>query len=181
MIPPASQEAANQIGHRTFAALVRDDADLIGHVAYALYKRDKLKFCDAELARTQLPATQLAIDVFIRGCNLDTRIASYRLEAERLLEQMTEYVLEDAIEKLETQYQERLVRELSSSKPWSRAIVESLVGSVVVALVWALIVVVISTSRVGFDQVLGDVWNKDIKDRPALATPLPLPASTPAR
>jgi hypothetical protein len=181
MIPPASEEAASQIGHRTYAALVRDDADLIGHVAYALYKRDKLKFCDQELARTKLPATQLAIDTFIRGCNLDTRIAAYRFEAERLLEQMTEYVLEDAIEKQESEYQDRLVRELSASKPWSRTILESLVGSVVIALVWALIVVVISTSRVGFDQVLGDVWNKDIRDRPAQTSPSPLPAPTPAR
>jgi hypothetical protein len=179
MTAPASGEAASGIGHRTYAAIVEDEADLIGHVAYALYKRDKLKFCEQEYARTKLPVTVQAMDVFIRGCNLDTRIASYRLEAERLLEQMTEYVLEDAIEKLERDYQARLVRELSASKPWSRAILESLVGSVAIALVWAMIVVVISTSRVGFDQVLGDVLNKDITDRPTQAAPLPLPPSPP--
>ena len=30
------------VGHRTYSALVEDDTDLVGHVAYALYKRDKL-------------------------------------------------------------------------------------------------------------------------------------------
>jgi len=33
-------------GHLTYAKLVNDEGDRAGHVAYALYKRDKLKFID---------------------------------------------------------------------------------------------------------------------------------------
>lgn len=157
-------------GHRTFGLLVQDDTDLVGHVAYALYKRDKIKFCDAELARTGQAATSDAVDAFIRACNLDTRVSSYRSEAERLLEQMTEYVLEDAIETIKRESQDELLEKLAQGKSWLRAIAENVVGSIVVALIWATIVLVVATNKVGADKVLGDVFDKDVADRkPATA------------
>lgn len=152
--------------HGTFSALVQDDSDLVGHVAYALYKREKLKFCEAERKRTGTEVTQQAIDAFILSCNLDTRIASYRSEAERLLEQMTEYVLADAIVQVKAEQQEELLRKLSEGKSWMRAIAENFIGSVVVALVWALIVVIVAANKTGLDKVIGDFMGKDIVDRP---------------
>lgn len=165
--------------HGTFAALVQDDTDLVGHVAYSLYKSDKLKFCENETARTGVPVTQDVIDGFIRGSILDTRIAAYRAQAEKLLEQMTEYVLEDAIQEVNKEHQETLVRKLSEGKSWSRAIAENFFGSVVVALVWALIVVMIAANKVGPDKVIGDFLGKEINDRqqPARA-PAPAPSAS---
>ena len=146
--------------HGIFSALVQDDSDLVGHVAYALYKREKLKFCEAESKRTGNAVTQQSIDAFILSCNLDTRIASYRSEAERLLEQMTEYVLADAIEQVKDEQREIFVRKLAEGKSWTRSIAENFIGSVVVALVWALVVVVIATNKVGPDRVIGDLMGK---------------------
>ena len=165
------------VGHRTFSALVVDDTDLVGHVAYALYKRDKLKFCESEKLRAGAPLSAQEIDTFIRACNLDTRIAAYRSEAERLLEQMTEYVLEEAIEEVKKENQETLVRKLSEGKSWKRAIAENFIGSVVVALVWAAIVFVVSANKVGSEKVIGDFLGKDISDRQAHP---PRPPSSPA-
>ena len=134
-VVPAAVAGLTAVEHRTFSALVQDDEDLVGHVAYSLYKRDKLKFCETERVRTAAPATHQTVDAFIRSCNLDTRISAYRAEAERLLEHMTEYVLEDAIEKVKREHQELLVRKLSESKSWWRSIAENLLGSLVVAIV----------------------------------------------
>ena len=33
--------------HLTYGTLVKDEGDMVGHVAYALYKRDKLSFIQA--------------------------------------------------------------------------------------------------------------------------------------
>lgn len=172
---PAQGIATGPPSHRTFGLLVQDDTDLVGHVAYALYKRDKIKFCDAELRRTGQPVTSDAVDTFIRACNLDTRISSYRSEAERLLEQMTEYVLEDAIETVKRESQDELVKKLAQGKSWLRAIAENVVGSIAVALIWATIVFVVATNKVGADKVLGDVFDKDVADRK------PAAASSPAK
>lgn len=165
LAPPAPSH------HGIFAALVQDDTDLVGHVAYALYKRDKLKFCDEEFGRSGNGPTEVDINVFIRACKLDTRIAAYRAEAERLLEQMTEYVLEDAFEKIQEDSQKELIAKLSAGKSWGRAIGEEFVGSVVVALVWAAIVLLVATNQVGFTKVVGDAMGKDIVDKPKITQP----------
>jgi hypothetical protein len=164
-VSQAAPRAAIDPGRGPFKSLVIDDSDLVGHVAYALYKRDKLKFCDSEKLRTGQPATQESIEHFIRGSSLDTRIESYRSEAERLLEQMTEYVLEDAIASVKREAEEELLRKLSEAKSWWRSITESLIGSVAVAIVWAVLVFVVSANRVGPEKVIGDVFDKDITDR----------------
>lgn len=170
-----SSSVPPQPGHGIYAAIVNEENDLVGHVAYALYKRDKLKFCAEELSRTGSQATQDVLDTFIRGCKLDTRIASYRTEAEILLEQMTEYVLEDTIQEVRREQEEIYGRKLAEGKSWKRAIAENFVGSVVVALVWAVIVLMVAANKVGIDRVMGDVFDKDIVDRPKAK---PTPASS---
>ena len=172
---PAAPAGVTAVQHSTFSSLVQDDDDLVGHVAYALYKREKLKFCEAESKRTGNPVTQEAIGVFILSCGLDSRIASYRSEAERLLEQMTEYVLADAVKEFRAEEQEHFVRKISEGKSWKRAIAENFIGSVVVALVWALIVIMVAANKVGPDKVIGDFLGKDISDR---QVPPPPPSSS---
>ena len=84
---------------------------------------------------------------------------------------MTEYVLSDAIEQVKEEQQDLLLRKLSEGKSWSRAIAENFIGSIVVALVWALLVVIIAANKVGPDKVIGDFMGKDITDRPAVVSP----------
>lgn len=88
---------------------------------------------------------------------------------------MTEYVLEDAIETVKRESQDELVKKLAQGKSWLRAIAENVVGSIAVALIWATIVFVVATNKVGADKVLGDVFDKDVADRK------PAAASSPAK
>ena len=119
--PPITTGSAS-ISHRTFSALVQNDADLVGHVAYALYKRDKLKFSEEFRARNSREPLPAEVEIFIVGCNLDTRLQGYRAEAELLLEAMTEYQLDDAIEQVRIDANEELARKLSESKSWGRPV-----------------------------------------------------------
>lgn len=153
-------------GHRTYSALVQGDADLVGLVAYALYKRDKLKFCEQFRGRNSREPTQNEIEAFIATSNLDTRVQGYRAEAELLLEAMTEYQLDDAIEEVRRQADKELVRKLSESKSWSRSIAEALVGSIFVAVLWGTLVLVLYTNKVGFSQVAREALSLDIAPAP---------------
>lgn len=85
------------VAHKTYSALVPKQDDLVGHVAYALYKRDKLKFCEEFAVKHGKPPGDAELEIFIHSANLTTRLQGYRTEAERLLETMAEYQLEDAI------------------------------------------------------------------------------------
>jgi hypothetical protein len=93
---------------------------------------------------------------------------------------MTELVVDGHVEKLDQEYTQQLIQKLSEGKSWWRAIAENFIGSVVVALVWALIVVVVAASKVGPDRVIGDVFDKNITDRQSgnvLAQPPPASAA----
>lgn len=135
--------------HRTYSSLVLSDIDLVGHVAYALYKRDKLKFCEEARSRTGVDPTAVELDVFIRACNIDTRLLSFRSEAERLLAVFAEFQLADATEEIQHQADERVLKKLSAGKSLWRVCGEALLGSVVVATVWAGMVAVILLGKFG--------------------------------
>lgn len=182
-LPPISAPAAGATGappsqHGTFKALVKDDTDLVGHVAYALYKRDKLKFCEAEAVRTGSRATGEVIDAFIRSSNIDTRVSAYRAEAEELLEQMTKYVLHDAIEENRREFNDQLAAKLSGAKAVPRVCWEAIIGSLAVAAAWALLLILLYAAKIGPTKAFHDIANIDLKaDVAAPASTLP---STPA-
>ena len=175
MTTPPSNQPAPSLGpvlHRTYSSLVQGDVDLIGHIAYALYKRDKLKFCDQYEKAAGRQPTREELDVFIRGCNLDTRLSGYRSEAEVLLERFAEFQLEEAVAQLEDDYNKKLRTKLQEGKSWLRVIGEALVGNVAVALVWATLVLVFYVNKVGGDRVLKELSTLDVKsDAPALGAP----------
>ena len=161
------------IAHKTYAALVPKPDDLVGHVAYALYKRDKLKFCEEYALKNNHPPGDVELETFIHAANLTTRLQGYRTEAERLLETMAEYQLEDAIKVIELEANKELLRKLSEAKSWRRSIAEALVGSLAVAIVWAALVFVVFANKVGVEQMARDVWGIGLRAAPPSATGTP--------
>lgn len=81
------------VDHRTFSRFVESPDDLTGLIAYALYKADKVDFCDMH--------PEADVKGFILTANLPTRIDAYRLKAEIMLEDMTEEALGQTIEAIE--------------------------------------------------------------------------------
>ena len=86
--------------HRTFSRFVERPDDLTGLIAYALYKADKVDFCDMH--------PEADVKSFILTANLPTRIVAYRLKAEIMLEDMTEEALGEAIETIEKEQAAKL-------------------------------------------------------------------------
>lgn len=161
------------VAHTTYSALVQSDADMTGHVAYALYKRDKLKFCESYAAKNGKPPTASEIQVFIDSANLATRIDAYRSEAEMALQVFAQEVLEVEIESQSAAFNAKLVEELKRARSFPRAVWENLVANLLAIAVGALLVLILYGARVGFVPLLGEVFGYDVKDKPALTAPLP--------
>lgn len=178
MSGPAPEPRAPVV-HRTYSSLVQGDFDLVGHVAYALYKRDKLKFCDEARARSGTPPTSDEIDVFIRTCNIDTRLIGFRSEAERLLESFTEFQIEDVTKEIQRQADEALLEALSRGKSLWRVVGEALLGSVAVAVVWAGIVVIVLLNKYGPSHVIDIVTKVEVTSTPdTMVSPKPSSAAS---
>ena len=159
--PPGSAPTPHQAKvatHSTYSMLVESDSDLIGHVAYALYKRDKLKFCESiEATRGRAASTQ-EVEVFIHAAGLSSRIQAYRAAAELLLENFSEEVLEVATQEIQTRYDTRLVQELKQPKSLVRAIFENTTGSLLSIAIIALFAIILYGTRIGFLPLLNDIF-----------------------
>jgi len=145
-------------GHLTYAKLVNDEGDMAGHVAYALYKRDKLKFIDAfRLDKGRRP-TEDELEAFIVTANLSLRVSAYRSEAEQSLEVFAQEVLGESTREIELRYQGELCRRLAERRSLPRAIAENLVANLLAAAVVALLAVILYGSRIGFANLIADVF-----------------------
>jgi hypothetical protein len=140
---------------------------MTGHVAYALYKRDKLKFCESFAVKNGRAPTESEIQVFIASANLATRIDAYRTEAEVALQGFAQEVLEVEIESQNAAFNARLVDELKKSRSFARAVGENLVANLLAIAVGALLVLILYGARIGFVPLLGEVFGYEVKDKPA--------------
>lgn len=163
--------SSGPVVHRTYAVFVQDKDDMVGHVAYALYKRDKLNFCESVRERHDRDATSTELDAFIHAANLQTRIQAYRVEAESALETMCEASLEVTFDQAQAAMDAELVRQLKEAKSWWRAVGENLVANLLAIAVTTLLVVLVYVSRYGGMKLLADTFGYEIREKPAAIEP----------
>lgn len=89
---------------------------MVGHVAYALYKRDKLSFIQAIRDEKGRAPTEEEVWAFIVSSNLGLRIDAYRSEAEQALQVLSGELLQGTAEELGRQYQRELTKQLLKAK-----------------------------------------------------------------
>lgn len=135
--------------HNNYSLYVREERDLIGLVAYSLYKRHKLVFVNSEIERNQ-SASPEAVRSFCHAYAQSHQVELLRDKAELLLETMTEELLNDAVSKLNKEYQEKLKKELKEGMPLGRSIFHSLMGNIATGAFIALAVWGTSTN---FDRL----------------------------
>lgn len=167
----AIQASGGPVAHRTYATFVQDKDDMVGHVAYALYKRDKLNFCVSMRERHDRETTPSELDAFIHAANLPTRIDAYRVEAESALETLCETSLGVTLQQARAAMDAELVRQLKEAKSWWRAVGENLVANLLAIAVTTLLVVLVYVSRYGGMKLLADTFGYEIREKPAAIEP----------
>jgi hypothetical protein len=87
-VPSAAEPAAEDSGRNPmFDLLVRDEKDMAGLLAYALYKQNKRDWLIAFQAAQGRPPTEAEMQAFILGERIARRTATYRQLAEEMLGQ----------------------------------------------------------------------------------------------
>jgi hypothetical protein len=145
--PVAPQQAPGGIerrkGHRTFSALVQHENDLVGLIAYGLYKRDKLAFIERHRQKHGCEPSEADLAGYIATVNLESHLSMARDRAAELIEGMYEELLADATERLQYEHQAELVRELKAARPFWRSVGENIIANFVATLVIVALTVMI--------------------------------------
>ena len=78
-----------------YSKLVSDDTDILGHIAYSLYKGEKVEYLE-KLARKKDADTHKALDHFHQISCLDSTLERYKLQAQTILLDYLNEVLKNA-------------------------------------------------------------------------------------
>jgi hypothetical protein len=135
-----------------YEALVKAEDDIIGLIAYALYKQSKREFLAGHAAKNNAEADEAAISAFCLQAQLPRSIQQYRINAAESMSKLTDEVFKGAIDDVKREYQEQLAEVVKGfEKPtfW-HSVWEHAVSSFMVLLMVGLIFLLIYLAKTGF-------------------------------
>lgn len=149
----------------TYGNLVKNENDLIGLIAYSLYKQDKLAFVEDHRIAAGAEPDDAHMETFCRSSNLPNRLASYRESAASLLEQLHRETLEATIEDIKREYQSELENHVKKIREpsMSRNILEHAVAGFVVTSGVALLILVGLVTKNGLAQTASGLFGIKIE------------------
>lgn len=124
-----------------YSKLVKDETDIFGHIAYALYKGDKVKFLEKLKADGKEPSEE-DLQPFHQISCLDTTLERYQVQASVIMDAFLNEVLKGHkadIEKGYLEEQKKHIAEVVSplrQKFWN-GVLQSVVGAFIFAIILA--------------------------------------------
>lgn len=83
---------------RIHSIMVDDEADIVGHVAYSLYKKEKASFIERERKKGPTKPTENEIERFTNSiASSKNQIDGYKIRAQKILDNYNSLVAEKAI------------------------------------------------------------------------------------
>ena len=88
-----------------YRQLVKDESDVVGHIAYSLYKADKISFIEdyKKKHENQEPSDE-RFEHFHESCCLPANIQRYRMQAVEILQGFVDDTLEETTKQIEADY-----------------------------------------------------------------------------
>ena len=131
-----------------YEKLVKDDSDLVGLIAYAIYKKHKIEFIEAIRNNEQRDPTEDEYQAFAISSNVDSQLLKYRTDAEQLLSEMVLTAAGDEIEAYEKEMLKDYQNTIKNSLPpaWQN-ILYSVIGSFVFSIILGLFFFLGATSE----------------------------------
>lgn len=134
--------------HRMYSNIVQSDDDIIGLVAYGLYKKHKIEFFNkVRKDKGGAEPSESEIAAFIQAASTESQIKTYRDQAERILMDVVANVTEEQIqqtsremlESYETKIRDAVKKETPS---WYNTVLLNIVGTFAFSLIITLIFVI---------------------------------------
>ncbi|GAB7082243.1 hypothetical protein [Megalodesulfovibrio paquesii] len=136
-----------------FEELAGEPDDLIGLLAYGIYKREKIEYIKSFWTKHDRGPTDDELAVF-HDLSM-SRLSSYLRLAESDLAEFQNLLIEDHATQLSDTYERRLNLELRSIKPsWKDAILQSFLGSVLFTIFIGALAVLLIGWRGGINTIV---------------------------
>ena len=141
-----------------FKQLVRDKNDICGHIAYAIYKFDKVSYLDTFKKENNREPSEEEMNAFHNSCCTPARIEEYKHHAQTILGMFSNEVLQAVANQIESDYvrnQDEHIKSVFKSvlaptwKLYLHGIAQSVLGAFVLAIILWLSVSVVNKYSIG--------------------------------
>ena len=152
----------DQVYNYIYSKIVLNGSDIIGYVAYSLYKQEKIEFIQTFKIQHGSEPSDSDLQTFHALTNTDTRIKSYRSQAENILAEFSTEILTNETAKIQSEYDNLLLEELKKSRPFWRGVGESILSNFFSLGIIAFLLLILWSQSIGISAVLGQIFNVDI-------------------
>ena len=90
-----------------FSSLVENESDIVGHIAYALYKSDKVKYIQSFKDNNGTDPTEEDLCAFHSVSSQEDSIKKYRIVASLILKDFLDETLDESIREIEDECNNR--------------------------------------------------------------------------
>jgi hypothetical protein len=148
-----------------YTELVKNENDILGILAYSLYKRQKIEFIQGFKNKTGNEPSDADLTTFHDISNSASQLESYRNQANQLAQNFLDITLNTQAEELDKFYSTKADHEIKNSRPsfWS-GVAQSVVGSVAFVFVLGFLVFFAWSLNQGPKQVIEQVFDVKIVD-----------------
>jgi len=168
-------QAGERVYNFIFSKLVQSSSDIVGIVAYAQYKTQKVEWIQSFERDNERKPYDSEMTAFHTMVNTDHALNGYRLEAKEILDQYTEQAVAEAAENIENYYKsihqskledirgshreaaEEVIEKAKKSGFYS-GIGQNIIANVVVIIIGAIAIVVFWSMRYGVLDTLANVF-----------------------
>ena len=169
---------ANGNYNHIYTELVQDENDILGVLAYSLYKRQKIEYIRALKQKTGNEPMDVELVPFHDFSNSPSQLESYRNQASQLANNFLEISLQTQAEQVERYYDAKASAEIRNARPgfWL-GVGQSVIGSAAFVLLLGFLVFFTWSLNQGPRQVVEHIFNVKIvsKDASGTANTLDLP------
>lgn len=139
--------------HKAYSSIVQGSDDLVGFVAYSLYKQDKLEFITKHQLDTGSAPTDSEVMAFCRTSSLPGPVSAYRAKATYLLSEMYDDLLEETVTEIEEQYKAEMVAELKKTHPFWAGVWQHLMAGLMSWAIIGFVILVLYGHQIGYKKL----------------------------
>ena len=140
--------------NNVFSLLVNSRSDIAGHIAYSLYKEDKVSYVSRFKETNKREPTDDELSIFHDVSSQPESIQKYRFIASNILSSFLDYSLEESANKIEQDCYQRhadilrgVIEPLRPPKKWSlfwHGVFQSIAGAFIFALLLAAFMFIVT-------------------------------------
>ncbi|MFK3943185.1 hypothetical protein ACI2KC_16110 [Pseudomonas monteilii] len=151
-----------------YTELVKNEDDILGIIAYSLYKRQKIEFIKAFKAKHGRDPTDADLSHFHEVSNSSFQLQAYRDQADKLAQDFLTISLETRAEALEQYYETKTTDAIRGYKPsfWL-GVSQGVVASIIFVLLLGVLVIFTWSLNQGPRQVIEQIFDVKILNNPS--------------